>query len=439
MDDSARLSTLRNGSLPHSPIELIVFGLERTSGNKLDAVRGALARSHSENKQGPGWVKLSVGEGYDEGTVRISWDEQTRPGDIDITESLDGIRTTLLFAGFKVYWSCSPSRDRRREGSFTLIPMMALTSPAVHAVRAVIDYCIGHGQRLVRHKAETIYDGITVHMTLNDLDSITTLQGEMATSASGNFFEAYSFQASFEPSAVIPVPYPSTVATPNRTILTNAALLQELNGWVDKFNKAHGANERLRDISKGRQIQRVHEYIVAVPSSVGLAEFIEQQTPVAGLPYELAFRLNEAKLVPRAVRTAVRQMGRVAYDSAMQSLEAGAETDEGANELLDDTDREILETATKLMVLEKEAKKLREVRKVVSSLAMTVDPSAAPKMLTRAEEADGSRSRVIIDMAEQQSHLNALLQHTSLSGSGDVADSVADSAAAALSIDLSTL
>lgn len=42
-----------------------------------------------------------------------------------------------------------------------------------------------------------------------------------------------------------------------------------------------------------------HAYLV--PSSVGLAEFIAAQTPYPGDPWELAYDLNENKLVPQRV------------------------------------------------------------------------------------------------------------------------------------------
>lgn len=154
--------------------------------------------------------------------------------DVDLARSTDAIRLSLISANIRAAWSCSPARDRRRESIFTLIPTAFVAAPAGHAVRVVTDFCISHGHHVSRHEVEVTADSILVTVTLAEPDVTMCLESEVREAR--NFFAMHSLMAAFTPSVpVIDLPYPSTIATTHRSSYPDQALLQELDGWVDKF------------------------------------------------------------------------------------------------------------------------------------------------------------------------------------------------------------
>lgn len=73
------------------------------------------------------------------------------------------------------------------------------------------------------------------------------------------------------------------------------------------FNHEHGTTECLLELSPGRLIDKVQGNVCAVPSSAGLAQFITKQTPLGGLPYELAHSVNGNRLVPASSASNIEQ------------------------------------------------------------------------------------------------------------------------------------
>ncbi|EKD04864.1 hypothetical protein A1Q2_00810 [Trichosporon asahii var. asahii CBS 8904] len=112
---------------------------------------------------------------------------------------------------------------------------------------------------------------------------------------------AVTFSAS---NTVVTMDSPATIIGPDQGEVQAHYLEAELQQWVVEFNAKNGTNDFLHVLSSAgdRTVGQVlvrHAY--AVPSSVGLAEFIAAQTPHFGDPWELAYNLNANKLVSQRI------------------------------------------------------------------------------------------------------------------------------------------
>ncbi|EJT45611.1 hypothetical protein A1Q1_05760 [Trichosporon asahii var. asahii CBS 2479] len=444
---SSALNSVLNGHRSFSPIELTAFCLQGSIERRLATVTEALT-GVDLGALSVDMLEFSTGQGHDQDIVKITWQNSAWDRDVDLTASMDFIRQRLSARGLQVSWSSSPGKDRRREGVFRLVSCAPHVSSKAHATRAVVDFCIAHQFRLVHHRVETTQDGYLVHVTLGDPDSVSSVAE--AVSKTSSFFETFSLAASYQPSvSVIPIHYPTTIASIYHGFHSEYTLLRELDSWVASFNSLHNAQERLLEVFDGKRLQYVQGVIaVAVPSSVGLAQFIEKQIPETGEPYELGYYLNQRKLQPKVVRQAIRLVGRDRFYSLLPHFSDAGEIeqlpaptdepitdDDASGEASTDAsgDAHVLGLAIQLKELKVEVDMLRRDRSSNTALAMSAHGALAGTLLGKAEEADNARARIIGVMEKLQTQLCEMMQLFELTAAAE------DIAHSALNIDLTTL
>ncbi|EJT45844.1 hypothetical protein A1Q1_05757 [Trichosporon asahii var. asahii CBS 2479] len=420
---TAALQRVLNGKPSGSPVQLTAYISEGTKQDKLDVICHALSGVSSGGLPSS-LLELKVGESRDTSVVTISWSTAAWGHNVDMARSLDDIRQVLISKDINVAWANSSGWDRRRAGVFTVVPTVRIAAPEAHAVRAVLDFCICHGLHIIHHEVETMRTGIRVKATFAEPPGL--LQQQVTDSS--DYFAMHSVLVSFTPSApVVDIKYPSLIASPHRRHLSDADLLQELDGWVNAFNEMHGADESLWDVEDGKRLGRVHDHVaVAIPSSVGLAEFIQRQLPSEGQPYELAFHLNDGKLEPKIIRKTVRNMGKAAFQNVSRLPDSCPES-------AIDLEVKILSVAAEIMELELQAKHFRSQRRQASIWSDSAEAALARTLTAQAEVADNARVRTVEQMSVLRHRLDSLL--TQYSGSPEVAAA----AQSALSIDLSDL
>lgn len=101
------------------------------------------------------------------------------------------------------------------------------------------------------------------------------------------------------PTDQINVQFPTCLVSPQRTDCEQFYLLDALDKWVAEFNSKHEAAETLLPCENGERSMLVSKSFVVMPSSMGLAQFITDQMPYFGHPFEFCYELNERNLIPR--------------------------------------------------------------------------------------------------------------------------------------------
>lgn len=113
---------------------------------------------------------------------------------------------------------------------------------------------------------------------------------------SGKMFGDVPYHVRFRRSqTVVPVTYPSMIVGLNRATVPESRLVEELEYLCDQLNALHGTEECLLQFSPGQFINKpvgTGSLVTALPSSIGLAEFIARQEVTGAPPYELAFAMN---------------------------------------------------------------------------------------------------------------------------------------------------
>lgn len=72
----------------------------------------------------------------------------------------------------------------------------------------------------------------------------------------------------------------------------------------------------LTDLGDGKSMRWTQGHVAyVVPSSLGLAAYIVEQTSYAGEPYDFAFNLNQRKLIPKTIHDLLWERFRVNYRS----------------------------------------------------------------------------------------------------------------------------
>lgn len=305
----------RNGRGVCSPIELMVFDLphhHKTAAS--EALRRALRKIELPNLDTSMLEVSPEAAGGEDGgrpsCVRLSWSlnarHEARMRPIDLLAEMESARTQLN-KRFCARWASAPGVDRRCHGQFQLVVQK-------EGVRIAADDAVVWAQSLVQKLGFRLIDiipaGFDHSLAVGEtrgLDVIMNTPAAVEKVAEAIRRQAPTFGGhvvTFFPSdSVVTLSSPATIIGPDMGTVQAHYLENELQIWVNQFNESNNTNDFLHVVSGTNQtVGRVlgcHAY--AVPSSVGLAEFIAAQTPCAGDHWELAFDLNESKLVPQRV------------------------------------------------------------------------------------------------------------------------------------------
>lgn len=299
---------LRNGSWAGSPIHLSIFGLSNFHRNT--AVKQVNTRLR---KLAPGAttyedLKVSAGnvnaDGFAE-IARVSWMPRAWYRDVDLVAEMDRVRQFLNASdpNITACWASSAGNDRRTVGQFDFVQSSSTaTLSAAEAAECVRRFCEQNGHDLRRVTAfgfgkDQNAAGISgVSVTMRRPESMKELEGLVTREmqkGDGTSFGGFPCKVLFRCSrSVIPVAFPTTIVGLNRSDIEHDDLLIELQYMVDQFNLLHGAEESLLPVSQGRFFDTVDGHVIAIPSCVGLAEFVCKQPVISGPQYELAYQLN---------------------------------------------------------------------------------------------------------------------------------------------------
>lgn len=227
-------------------------------------------------------------------SVRISWGSLGWWQSLDLVAGLEFVRNALNDHGqHEVHWSNASTDDKRSCAELTFEPPPGLSLDH----RCAQELCTGAGVQLAetpkrQGRTGTLSIRCFRPSDVDKLSSVITAHPE---------FESRSVQIA-APTDCINVPYPTCIASPERSHREIPYLLEELDEWVAEFNAKHESSEALLSLENGDRVQHVHgSCVVAVPSSMALAQYLIDRLPYYGNVWEFCYSLNERKLVPREV------------------------------------------------------------------------------------------------------------------------------------------
>ena len=286
---------LSNGKWEDNPIHLVVIS------SSLRLVHQRLGTKSYGHGLGINYLLIRKDGGERDGVVRVSWKMSAWYSGANLVEEMDAVRLHLETSGLDVCWAPSAA-PLHKCGTFTLEPARNLASPNTAAVIAVHDFCRYYKHR-IEHLETTLRDG-NIHIRVHLENAMSPELLATQTSADCDFFTERGFSTKFRrSSALIPIKYPTVVASPGfRSNMEDKSLrlmlLRELEHWVHTYNQLHGTHEYLKNVGGGRMAYFKAGLLATTPSSLGLAEFIAKQKPRVGRPYELAYHLNSKSSEP---------------------------------------------------------------------------------------------------------------------------------------------
>lgn len=306
----------RNGRGMNSPIELMVFGLPHHHMTTAKEVLYRALQSITFPNLDPTMLKLTAEPaGAEDGgrpsSVRVSWSGnawyETLERPIDLVAEMENVRTQLS-ERFCAQWASAPGGDQRCHGRFQFVVQEeGIEVNANDAMEWARIFVMKLGYRLIDITPKGFQGtlkvgevkGLTVILnTPTAVEKVSEVVRRQAPTFDGH---AVTFSAS---DTVVTMDSPATIIGPDQGEVQAHYLEDELQRWVVEFNAKNGTNDFLHVLSSAgdRTVGQVlvrHAY--AVPSSVGLAEFIAAQTPHCSDPWELAYNLNANKLVSQRI------------------------------------------------------------------------------------------------------------------------------------------
>lgn len=313
---------LKNGRFLDSPLQLTLFchGRYHARGAIETLQKNALADLTLPNLT-PKDLEVSAGpsgplENDRISCLRLRWSlnawYKARENGIDLHEEMEEVRVQLVAKRVAAYWACGAKVDQRCHVKFTFV------APGPGEGRRMYPLTQSEAERwveqLVKERGHCLKTMKTTGFHRNNAGEVGSLLVVVHSPAAvQDLLDHFTQQKPklmdhsvyFSRSATcIPIDEPTTIVSIDQGSVSDAYLLEDLHGWVAAFNAQHGMQEFLKPADHaGNLLSRVHDrHVVAVPSSVGLAEYIASQPMYAGHAWELAFDLNDFKLVPRRDR-----------------------------------------------------------------------------------------------------------------------------------------
>lgn len=270
-------------------------------------------------------------------TAQVSWQPKAWFKNVDLVAEMDRVRQHLN-ANFTACWSTSAGDDRRCVGQFNFAQRSSsVTITAAQATASVRKFCElkGHDVRCMAALGFGNDPGgarkSRVIVTLKHPESMRQLEKQVAEeTGKGGSFLGVSCKVTFRPTQdVVPVPFPSMIVGLDRSEVPHDDLVAELEYIVKQFNTLYGVAESLLPLGPERFVSVYDEHVFAIPSCIGLAEFICQQPVTGAPPYELAFRIN-GKNLKSADAVAMSQDCAVPQKSEKVRTDVGRPADEVA-------------------------------------------------------------------------------------------------------------
>lgn len=323
-----RQQDLANGEWQNHPIELIVYDLDtrRHPDNNGSLVKSMRHILYDLGGKLPEDIKTSRGElvvsaspphpGCLQKTVRITWAPGKWNQKVDLVRGMELVKNELEKLGHEVFWANAAASDCRTAVRFkTCLPDKGGVNNTPRwpfREREPVDWmgtfcpfelCDDVEITVVKGDFKTRYAGNTIEIQLKRPWMVDRME-DLAQTGQEWFERDYGLTGFHRSPAQIPITYPTMIASPGHLEFDVDGSLAELHCWVSAYNEAFHTNECLLKSEDGKEgvIVRYPKItnLVVTPSSLGLAQYLTQQKPRAGHPFEMLYELNGRFLLPKS-------------------------------------------------------------------------------------------------------------------------------------------
>lgn len=318
-----------DGRWDNSPIELIVYGFKE-SQNIVQTLRSALcdvAQPHQGIEPFAFHTdQLLVRElehvARQQTSARICWDPGMWTSGLDLVKEMGTVKSHLQERGYEVFWASTAGQDHRSTVKFSTVPVENrhyLTIRPGFAPDRTTWVQTACSEELYQDIADSrvVYgnnrEEDTVEIDFRHPSSVDKMMALFDSDKRRQWFKMTVGITQFSRiRSQIPIAHPAMIASPDRGHYGREGLLAALDKWVAEYNATFKTTERLlpwEDGSRGKFVFETN--FVVLPSSVGLAQFIAQQQPRHGYPFELLYDLNGRCLVPASQAAAKLELERL--------------------------------------------------------------------------------------------------------------------------------